>query len=138
MENIRSRARQQLTSVMLTLLSIVQAIALESFWSNALELNLNLSPTLPNVTAWLLCIITLLLIVGIPHFNFANTELDDRRFDEAVERLKQKKQEVELVAKQYVEEMTEPEVADMSEPIASEPMVGEWPARAAQSFVRMG
>jgi hypothetical protein len=48
---------------MLTLLSIVQAIALESFWSNALELNLNLNPTLLNITAWLLSIVTLLLIV---------------------------------------------------------------------------
>ena len=65
MENIRSRARQQLPSVMLTLLSIVQAIALESFWSNALELNLNLNPTLLNVTAWLLSVVTLLLIVLI-------------------------------------------------------------------------
>lgn len=65
MENIRSRARQQLPSVMLTLLSIVQAIALESFWSNALELNLSLSPTLLNITAWLLSIVTLLLIVLI-------------------------------------------------------------------------
>jgi len=63
MENIRSRARQQLPSVMLTLLSIVQAIALESFWGNALELNLNLSPTLLNITAWLLSIVTLLLII---------------------------------------------------------------------------
>jgi len=65
MENIRTRARQQLPSVMLTLLSIVQAIALESFWSNILDLNLTLSPTLLNVTAWLLCIVTLLTIILI-------------------------------------------------------------------------
>ncbi|MEP4484636.1 MAG: hypothetical protein ABJ013_03300 [Halioglobus sp.] len=63
MDNIRSRARQQLPSVMLTLLSIVQAIALESFWSNLLELNLTLSLTLLNFTAWMLSIVTLLLIV---------------------------------------------------------------------------
>ena len=63
MESIRSRARLQLPSVMLTLLSIVQAIALESFWSNLLELNLNLSLSLLSITAWLLALVTLALIV---------------------------------------------------------------------------
>jgi hypothetical protein len=52
-------------------------------------------------------VITILLIIGIPEFHFSNPQLDKRRFDEAVEKLKEKKQEVEIVAEQMIEELTE-------------------------------
>jgi vacuolar-type H+-ATPase subunit F/Vma7 len=50
-------------------------------------------------------VVTLLLLVGIPQFHFANPQLDKRRFDEAVEKLKEKRQEVELVAKRVAEDV---------------------------------
>ena len=37
MESIRNRARENLPSVLLTLLSIVQAVALETLWSHVTE-----------------------------------------------------------------------------------------------------
>lgn len=48
-------------------------------------------------------VITILLIVGIPEFHLSDPRLDQRRFDEAVEKLKGKKQEVEFVAGQVAE-----------------------------------
>jgi hypothetical protein len=42
-------------------------------------------------------VITILLIVGIPEFHLANPDLEKRRFDEAIEKLREKKQGAELV-----------------------------------------
>ena len=65
MESIRSRARENLPSVLLTLLSIVQAIALETLWENTIN-----RPELVQVSwvatlGWLQVLVSFLIIILI-------------------------------------------------------------------------
>ncbi|WOJ96984.1 hypothetical protein R0137_00075 [Congregibacter brevis] len=53
MSEIRERAREHFPSVMLTLLSIVQALALELLWARLHENTLPVELTWPAVTAWI-------------------------------------------------------------------------------------
>ena len=53
MQTIRERAKHQLPSVLLTLLSIIQAVALELLWSSVLSHPHLWEPGLPAVVGWL-------------------------------------------------------------------------------------
>lgn len=61
----RKRASEQLPSVLLTLLSIIQAIALESLWSHAVEYADRASVSLVSVVGWFQVANTLMVIVFI-------------------------------------------------------------------------
>ena len=51
-------------------------------------------------------IIIILLVLGIPEFNLSDAGDDHQRFDAAVEKLREKQQEVADVAKSMIDEVT--------------------------------
>jgi hypothetical protein len=65
-------------------------------------------------------VLTILLIIGIPEFHLSNPQLDKRRFNEAVEKLREKKQDVQQIAQQLIEDspggVDAPPVADSPDP----------------------
>ncbi len=65
MESIRNRARENLPSVLLTLLSIVQAIALETLWSHVTERQDLFDTGWAAAFGWLQVVTVLLLIILI-------------------------------------------------------------------------
>ena len=65
MKQIRDRARKIFPSVLLTLLSIVQAIALETLWEASRQRADLFEPSLPAVIGWLQLAATLLIIIFI-------------------------------------------------------------------------
>ncbi len=65
MKQIRNRARKSFPSVLLTLLSIVQAIALETLWEASRHRADLFDPSLLTVTSWLQLAATLLIIIFI-------------------------------------------------------------------------
>ena len=65
MESMRSRAKQHLPHVLLTLLSIIQALALELFWSEVQELGLPFELSWPAVSLWIQVMATFLGILVI-------------------------------------------------------------------------
>ncbi len=50
-------------------------------------------------------IIIILLVLGIPEFNLSDAGNDQQRFDAAVEKLREKQQEVDDVAKSMIDEV---------------------------------
>jgi hypothetical protein len=65
MESIRSRARENLPSVLLTLLSIVQAIALENLWQNTIDRQELLEASWSATIFWLQISLSFLVIILI-------------------------------------------------------------------------
>jgi hypothetical protein len=65
MESIRSRARENLPSVLLTLLSIVQAIALETLWENTINRPELFQASWVATLAWLQISVSFLIIILI-------------------------------------------------------------------------
>jgi hypothetical protein len=65
MESMRNRAKQHLPNVLLTLLSIIQALALEIFWSQTHELGLSFEPSWPAIGLWIQVTATFLGILVI-------------------------------------------------------------------------
>lgn len=65
MESMRSRAKQHLPNVLLTLLSIIQALALELFWAEAQSLDLSFEFSWLMVGLWLQVAATFLGILVI-------------------------------------------------------------------------
>jgi hypothetical protein len=65
MESIRSRARENLPSVLLTLLSIVQAIALETLWENTINRPELFQASWVATLAWLQISVSFLVIILI-------------------------------------------------------------------------
>jgi hypothetical protein len=65
MESIRIRARTHLPSVLLTLLSIVQAIALESLWDHAVHRQEIYELSLTATTGWLQIAVSLFIIIMV-------------------------------------------------------------------------
>ena len=65
MESIRNRARETLPSVLLTLLSIVQAIALESLWDHLIHRQELFVLDLISTLVWLQISVSFLIIVLI-------------------------------------------------------------------------
>ena len=65
MNSIRIRAKEHFPSVVLTLLSIVQALALELLWSHLHESDYLFEPTLIAAVSWLQIVATLLGIILI-------------------------------------------------------------------------
>ena len=64
-------------------------------------------------------ILTILLITGIPEFHLSNPDIDKRRFEEALEKLREKSQGARLVAADTAGQMTA-SVANEAEPSAME------------------
>ncbi len=52
-------------------------------------------------------ILTLVLIIGVPEFRLSNPDIDKRRFEEAVEKLKEKSQGARLIAAEIAEKVVE-------------------------------
>jgi hypothetical protein len=71
-DTIRNRAREHLPTVLLTLLSIVQALALELLWGQIRELEYLYEPTLGAIIGWLAIASTLggILLIWL---NYAST-----------------------------------------------------------------
>jgi hypothetical protein len=65
MESIRIRARAHLPSVLLTLLSIVQAIALESLWDHTVHRQEIYELSLAATTGWLQIAVSLFIIIMV-------------------------------------------------------------------------
>ncbi len=65
MESIRNRAREHLPSVLLTLLSIVQAIALESLWDHTIHRQEIYELSMAATTGWLQIAVSLLIIIMV-------------------------------------------------------------------------
>ena len=65
MSQLRTRAKEHFPSVLLTLLSIVQALALELLWSHISEAGQLLTPGWPAVMLWLQILATFLSLVLI-------------------------------------------------------------------------
>jgi len=65
MENIRIRARKHLPSVLLTLLSIVQAVALESLWDHTVHRQEIYELSLAATTGWLQIVVSLFTIIMV-------------------------------------------------------------------------
>lgn len=71
-------------------------------------------------------ILTILLVIGIPEFHLEDPDIDKRRFEEAVEKLKEKSLDARLVADKVAEKIVDisPEndvdVATLPPPVASE------------------
>jgi hypothetical protein len=65
MESIRRRARENLPSVLLTLLSIVQAIALETLWENTINRPELFQASWAATLAWLQVSVSFLIIILI-------------------------------------------------------------------------
>ncbi len=63
MDSIRNRARALLPSVLLTLLSIVQAVALETLWDHSVHSSQIYEASLPAALDWLAITITLVIII---------------------------------------------------------------------------
>ena len=63
MESIRNRARENLPSVLLTLLSIVQAIALETLWEHTIHRQEIFEVSLTATLGWLQITVSLLIII---------------------------------------------------------------------------
>lgn len=65
MESIRNRAREMLPSALLTLLSIVQAIALESLWDHLIHRQDLFALALPSTLVWLQITVSFFMIILI-------------------------------------------------------------------------
>jgi hypothetical protein len=74
-------------------------------------------------------ILTIVLIIGVPEFHLSNPDSDERRFEEAVEKLKEKSQGARLVAAEIAEKVVEiipakpGPAAEVTEPTAAEPAI---------------
>jgi predicted transcriptional regulator len=49
----------------------------------------------------------ILLVLGIPDFHLADSQIDQQRFDAAVEKLKEKQQQLAVVAEEIVDDVAE-------------------------------
>jgi hypothetical protein len=65
MESIRNRAREHLPSVLLTLLSIVQAIALESLWDHTIHRQEIYELSMAATIGWLQIAVSLFIIIMV-------------------------------------------------------------------------
>ncbi len=52
-------------------------------------------------------ILTIVLLIGVPEFHLSNPDIDKRRFEEAVEKLKEKSHDARLVAAEIAEKWVE-------------------------------
>jgi hypothetical protein len=78
----------------------------------------------------------ILLVLGIPDFHLADSGIDQQRFDAAVEKLKEKQQQLALVAEDIVDDVTET-VADVQDniEIATEKALPQAAASVAEETV---
>ena len=81
----------------------------------------------------------ILLVLGTPDFHLADPEVDQQRFDAAVEKLKEKQQEVAKVAEVIVEEVAETvdELQNNIETVAEKAVISDLKAFSASAYVRL-